>query len=205
MIRTQTETETPRAAFLPAKIIRIMTVPPVMAAVLILLLFFCRGAFAGAGIYIALFSLCMLPVSSYGLWYAVPALKRGGRDSQRKTAVICSVAGYVLNTACVLISGAGGCERLAVLTYLFSGLIIAVLSFAFHVKSSGHACGMSGPAFLLSISVHPAFLLLYVLLIPVAWSSLKLRRHTLFELVTGTLVPVAVQLILLATGVCTVA
>lgn len=175
-----------------------------MAEMLILVLYFCKGAFSGLGLPVAMFSLCVLPAASYGVWYAVPSLKREGRSSQRKLAVICSVIGYVLNTAYVLISGAAGCERLAVFTYLFSGIITAILSYAFHVKSSGHACGVSGPAFLLSITVHPAFLLLYLLLIPVVRSSLKLKRHSLTELMIGTAVPVAVQLILLLTGLCTI-
>ena len=186
-----------------AKVIRILTVPPFLAAVLVLVLFFTKGAFRGFGLPVSLFSLCVLPLASYALWYAVPALKRGGRASQRKVAVICSVLGYLLNTAYVLFTGAAGCERLAVFTYLFSGIITAVLSFVFRVKSSGHACGVSGPAFLLTIAVHPAFVLMDLLLIPVFRSSLMLKRHSLAELITGTAVPVLVQLVLLLTGICT--
>lgn len=200
MLQTQTKPDYKIFGF--AKLIRILTVPPFMAEMLILVLYFRKNAFSGFGLPVSLFSLCVLPALSYVLWLTVPALKKDGRASQRRTAVICSVIGYILNTVYILISGAGGSERLAVFTYLFSGVITAILSFVFHIKSSGHACGVSGPAFLLSITVHPAFLLLYLLLIPVIFSSLKLRRHTMSELMLGAVVPVAVQLVLLGTGIC---
>ena len=74
------------------------------------------------------------------------------------------------------------------MTYLLSGAITALLS-AFKFRSSGHACGFSGPIFLLSYAVSPWFTAGFVLLAPIFWASLTLKRHTFSEFVCGTLVP----------------
>lgn len=180
-----------------AKLARILTVPPVMAAALILLLRAKRGAFTGAGMWVALFSLAILPLAAYGIWYVIPSLRARGRKAQRTLAVICSCLGYVIGSVYCVACRRGNIETVAVLTYLFSGLATALLSYGCGLKSSGHACGMSGPVAMAAIRVHPLYALGYLLLIPVAWSSLKLKRHTWRELLIGTVVPVVMQVILM--------
>lgn len=186
-----------RSAQVLAKIIRVITLPPFMAAALVLLLRACCGAFEGIGLWVALFCLTVLPLLSYGVWYILPVLRAQGRKSQRKLAVICSCLGYVLNSAYCILAHRGSVETVAILTYLLSGLLIAVLSYVCKVKGSGHACGLSGPTAMAALRVHPLLLAGYFFLIPVAWSSLKLKRHTWAELAIGAVIPVAVQLILM--------
>lgn len=178
-----------------AKMIRILTIPPVMAAIEIAVLRLARGCFPGASAAWVVFSLSVLPALSYVVWWAVPAYRRRGRKTQRPLAVAFSVAGYLGSAACCLWAKLGAVERVACFTYLLSGLTIAVCS-ALKIKCSGHASGVSGPVMLLSWYVSPWFLLGYLLLAPVFWSSIKLGRHTPRELALGTVTPVVFILLL---------
>ena len=173
-----------------AKTIRILTIPPVMAALEILVLRFAKGYFPGTAAVWTIFFLSILPTLSYLVWWLVPALRRRGRKTQRPLAVAFSVLGYVLSVGYCFVKPLGSVEHIACCTYLFSGLVIALCS-AFHVKCSGHTCGMSGPIALMSLFVSPWFLLGNLLLVPVFWSSLRLGRHTPSELILGTVTPVA--------------
>ena len=74
-----------------AKIIRVVTVPPVFAALLTTILYIAMGdaAFANRFHYAeAVFSLSLLPVVPYALCAVIPALKKRGRKFERTVALI---------------------------------------------------------------------------------------------------------------------
>ena len=121
-----------------AKTIRILTIPPVMAAIEILVLRFVKGYFPGVAAIWTIFFLSILPTVSYLVWWFVPALRRRGRKTQRPLAVAFSVLGYVLSVGYCFVRPLGSVERIACCTYLFSGLVIALCA-AFRIKCSGHA------------------------------------------------------------------
>lgn len=181
-----------------AKGVRVLTVPPLMAAALLLILRAGKGYFSQGALYWALFFLTFLPLASYGVWAAIPPLRRRGRDAQRSLAVIFSVAGYLGVALYGVLAARPVEEQIVFFTYLISGALIALFSFVFHIKSSGHACGVSGPTAMLAYRVSPWFLLGYLLLIPVWQSSLRLKRHTAGELLLGALFPVAAMALLIA-------
>lgn len=82
-----------------AKIIRVVTVPPVFAALLTTILYIAMGdaAFANRFHYAeAVFSLSLLPVVPYALCAVIPALKKRGRKFERTVALIFSVTGYFM-------------------------------------------------------------------------------------------------------------
>ena len=79
-------------------------------------------------------------------------------------------------------------------TYLISGTTLAVCTLL-HFKASGHTCGCSGPIAALSIFINPWFLVGYVLLTPIIWSSIRLKRHTALQLLAGCVIPVLAMLI----------
>lgn len=176
-------------ALAAAKVIRVFTIPPIMAALLPILLRVMRGFFPGAALGLTILFLSVLPTLSYLVWAAVPGLRAQGRGMQRKLAVAFSVVGYVAGTAYCLGAGLGRVETIIYLTYLFSGALIAVFSACLHVKSSGHACGMAGPILVLGLEASPWFFLGFALLGVVFWSSLRLRRHTAQELILGAATP----------------
>ena len=165
-----------------AQAVRILTTPPVFSALMCTLLYvLVPGSFASLGHYLlAIVCLSLLPVLAYPVSYLIPALRRGGRKTQRNLALVFSVLGYL--------------EKVVFGTYLISGTTLAVCTLL-HFKASGHTCGCSGPIAALSIFINPWFLVGYVLLTPIIWSSIRLKRHTALQLLAGCVIPVLAMLI----------
>lgn len=177
-------------------LIRLLTLPPVMALCAISILHFHPGYFPGAAYGTALWCLSFLPLLPYPICRMIPSLRYRGRFIQRGMAVVFSVIGYVMGTAWCLLNGLYGMELCVFLSYLLSAAAIALLSFCFRFKCSGHASGMAGPITLLGLQVSPVFFFCYLLLIPVFVSSLQLKRHSKEELVAGALTPTLLLLLL---------
>ncbi len=171
------------------KIIRIITVAPIAAAAAVTLLFI-HGGFFTYNIHFAaaLIALTVLPLSAYPVSLVKKADER--RNFQRTLAIVLSVAGYISGTLFSFLTNAPDGEKVLYLTYLLSGVAIAFSSFVLKKKSSGHACGIAGPVALLAYYIHPLYLLGLLLLLPVGYASLKMKRHTLPQLVSGAIIPI---------------
>lgn len=174
-----------------AKVLRVITIPPVMALILVFLLWRQYPPGHGAA---AIFSLTLLPVLSYPVWRVIPRLYEKGRPSQRRLAIVFSVVGYLIGLVFAVLLRGSAPELLVCLCYMTTGVLIA-LSSALRFRASGHAAGISGPIAVLALCKSPWFALMAVILVPVYWSSLRLKRHTLRELLLGTLYPVAAALL----------
>ena len=169
------------------KIIRILTVAPVAAAAAVTLLFIHGNFFVSNMHYIAaLTALTVFPLSAYPISLIKKADER--RNFQRTLAIVLSVAGYIGGMLFALLTSASVGERVLYLTYLLSG--VAFSSFVLKKKSSGHACGIAGPVALLAYYIHPLYLLGLLLLLPVGYASLKMKRHTLPQLISGSVIPI---------------
>lgn len=174
------------------EVVRVITAPHFMALLLASLLYLTLGsnAFASPLHYLeAVFTLTLLPMFAYLLCRLIPSLRDRGRKFERGVAIIFSLFGYVLATFFALLDGGTNVELTMYFTYLLSGFFTALFSI-FGFKASGHACGTSGPAALLSYCASPVYIPLFCLLIPVYKSSLKLKRHTVSQLVVGTVIPI---------------
>ena len=81
-----------------AQAVRILTTPPVFSALMCTLLYvLVPGSFASLGHYLlAIVCLSLLPVLAYPVSYLIPALRRGGRKTQRNLALVFSVLGYLI-------------------------------------------------------------------------------------------------------------
>ncbi len=86
------------------------------------------------------------------------------------------MTGYVLGTVFSLVFGGAAVETAVYLTYLLSGVAIALFSFVFHIKGSGHACGVSGPVAILSFFLGLPYLCGYLLLGAVCRASVALKK-----------------------------
>ena len=180
-----------------AKAVRVILVAPFMAALMLTLIWIIRpNSYLDFGHYIyALVTLSIFPLLSYPVSYIVPQIRKKGRDGQRSLAIIFSVAGYVAGILGSIFFGAGRIELLIFLTYLLSGISIALCSFVFGVKASGHACGVSGPIAMMVYCLGLPFVALSALLGAVVWASLKVKRHTPLQLLLGSIIPIAAMLI----------
>ena len=171
------------------KIIRIITVAPLAAAVALTLLLLHGNFFVSNMHYIAaLTALTVFPLLAYPISLVKKADER--RKFQRTLAIVLSVAGYIGGMVFALLTSSPVGERVLYLTYLLSGVAIAFSSFVLKKKSSGHACGIAGPVALLAYYIHPLYLLGLLLLLPVGYASLKMKRHTLPQLIFGSVIPI---------------
>jgi hypothetical protein len=170
-----------------AMAIRITTIPPVMAAATILIL---HRHFPAEYSLSSLFFLTLAPVIAYPIWWIIPRLREGGRKTQRALAVALSVAGYLAGSLwCGLVVREYASLRIY-LIYLISGGLIALFSYVFGIRGSGHASGVVGPVAVMVWRLGPWYLLGAGLIAAVFWSSVKLGRHTLSQLMLGGLFPV---------------
>lgn len=184
-----------------AKKIRIFTTAPIMAAVLISALYISeQSTYKNLNHFLAaLFFLTALPLLSYVFSYFIPPLKRKGRKAERTLAVIFSVIGYIGGTVYCILNGGAKTEFVIYSTYLLSGVAVAIFS-AIGIKASGHACGVSGPAAMLTYTLGFPFALTFLVLVPVYVSSLKLKRHKITELLLGTVIPIIALIISVVTA-----
>lgn len=175
--------------------IRKLTVPPMFALLFLILLYIVHpeyyggiGQFAGG-----IFALVVLPLSAYPIQKYIPPFKDRGREGQRSLAMIFSFIGYLAGTLMAFVTSAPAELKIVYLEYLFCGAAILLFNKVFHLKASGHACGISGPVFLL------AYFKLYIpavvgaaMIVPVYVSSLKTQRHTVGQLAGGSMIAAAV-------------
>lgn len=172
-----------------AHVVRIVSVPPVMVSVLIILLYTLReDVFATrAEMLVSLTFLAFLPVLAYPLSAVIPAIRAKGRDGQRSLAMYLTGVGYLAVFIYGLVAGVGSGLMLVYSAYLMSVLIILVLNKLFHIRASGHACSVSGPlvftAYFLGVW---GIIIGSVLWCVILWASLVMKRHTFREFLLGT-------------------
>lgn len=172
------------------KIISILNVAPLIALyVLTAMYLHDKNIFAGVFWYgVSIVFLTIMPISAYLLEHWLPRYKKAGRKGERRLAFIMCILGYVLGVAVSFIFHAPQGVRLLFLSYLVSGGLLTVVNSLFKYKASGHACGAAGPyvALLYFFGIRVWYVIL--LLVPVYWARINMGRHSLKELISGTLV-----------------
>ena len=181
-----------------ARAIRVVTVPPLMVAVILALLFFTREELFRSPselLYSTLF-LALIPGLAYPLSYMIPKIRAKGRAGQRSLAMYLSAVGYL---GVVIYGIAASCTeglRVIHLTYLLSVILLLILNKVIHLRASGHACSVSGPILLLCIYIGAAGAVTGILLWAVIlWASIRMRHHTMREYLIGSAVPILAYVI----------
>ncbi len=181
-------------------IIRKITIPPVFASLLLVLVYLFDPTHPGSiwQLLGGIFFLAVLPVLAYPLQKYIPGFKDKGRDGQRTLAMIFSFVGYLAGTVVAFACSAPPAWKLIYLEYLLCGISILVFNKLLRLKASGHACGIVGPVLLLIyFRQYIAALLGALLIVPVYIASIRSKRHTPKQLVGGSLIPLAVLCILI--------
>ena len=179
--------------------VRVLTVAPIMAsAFLICMLIHRFEAFTNIWqwLYYLLF-IGLFPLLAYPLQKYIPHFKTEGRHGQRILAMIFAVTGYILCCVLNFIFTASAGAWVIILEYLLSGVSIFVFNKALKAKISGHACGVLGPVMLLcyfGLYIQALCGALITALVYIA--SLKTKRHTLPQLIGGSIVPIVVIAVL---------
>ncbi|MGN1015074.1 MAG: hypothetical protein ACI4PM_06935 [Butyricicoccus sp.] len=176
-----------------AKILRIITVPPVLVTALVLLLtrqnendlVFARSS----EMLLAVVLLGIVPVLAYPAAAVFPQVFGDHREGQRTAAFVFSLIGYTLAMMLGYILSVGDNLQLVFNTYFLSVVFLTVCNKGLHLRASGHMCSVTGPLiFLMYFTGWTAVIPCVVLGIAVAWSSLYLKRHTVCDLLMGAVV-----------------
>ena len=178
--------------------IRAMTAPHFFALLLLTLLYVLHPSYFGSiwMLIAGIFCLTVLPILAYPLQKFIPPFKDKGRDGQRKLAIIFSFIGYLLGTLIVFIFNAPIEAKMLFVEYLLCGICIFISDKVFKFKSSGHACGIVGPiAMLVYLGLYIPAAVGALISVPVYISSVKTKRHTIIQLVIGSLIPILMLVI----------
>ena len=178
-----------KALFILARIIRVVTVPPVMVGTLIILLSTLRtDVFASMGQSImTLVFLAVIPVLAYPLSIMMPSVKAKGRDGQRNLAFLLSAVGYTGGVIYGLVIHASKLMMIIFGTYLLSLIVLTFMNKVLKIRASGHACSIAGPIGLVCYFLPPAFIIgALVLYAAIFWASVHMGRHTVKEFVWGS-------------------
>ncbi len=180
-----------------AKFVRIITVAPVMALLLCLLLYFSVVNCFDISylLYICIALLCIVPALAYPierLWHPYQKAHENlsSRMAERELAIKLSVVCYGLLTLIIFCVSDSIILKQMVLTFFLSVILMFLISKIFKINPSGHLCGVVGPTVFLAYTISPYFLLAFILIGITIWSSLKLKRHTPLEVVVGALIPI---------------
>jgi hypothetical protein len=180
-----------------AKLISFATVAPVMAFVMLTVLYFLgNGLFHSLSNYVlAVVYLTVLPILAYPLQKVLPKFKDKGRKGQRELAFIMVILGYTLGMISALVFKASAQYLMIYLAYFLSGASLALINKLSKVKASGHACGVTGPV-VMSIYLLGGCSWAFIILIPIVfWARIKMGRHTLKELLLGMSVSILCTLL----------
>ncbi|MBQ3379014.1 MAG: hypothetical protein IJG50_04010 [Clostridia bacterium] len=168
-----------------AKLIRVITVPPFMIALLL--------AFIGANDFFmspkdsaaAWSGLVVLPILSYPIHRIIPALYKTGRNGQRKLAFIFSLIGY---SGCFVYSFFSSDPNIKFLfgVYFATAVILTLVNKLLHIRASGHSASAVSPCiFSLMYSYVGAFVFFAALFLLSVWASLFLKRHKIADIAAG--------------------
>ncbi len=181
-----------RSVWIIAKAVRVITIAPVMAAILFTVLFFKKDLSVSTWDYIAALAfICLLPVTAYPLQRFLPPFRDRGRDGQRALAFVMCNAGYVLGAVYAFAFTDSRAIFTLFFTYLMSGAVLLIVNKLVGFKASGHACGIAGPVAALAYFGGSAFLWVGgALFFGALWASLYMKRHTVLQFLIGALIPV---------------
>ncbi len=182
------KTESKGITYILAKLVRIITVPPIMVSALlvILRLFYEESVYKGCDFWFAMIFLALLPALSYPVSYILPKIREKGREGQRNLAFVFNALGYTCAVVYAIIANVSDALMLIFLTYFLSIIILTVFNKVLHIRASGHACSIFGPLVLLVYFMGIKFAIPCIIVFAlVCWASLQIGRHSLKELVLG--------------------
>ena len=117
------------------------------------------------------------------------------RRSQRAGPFIFGIVSVMIGwLVLALTNGPRNLQTVMIIT-VFSGIIMMVITFWW--KISMHASSLGGIATMLTVLYGAVMLPLFVLLVLVSWSRVVLRRHTVMQVIAGSLAGIVLSLVIL--------
>ncbi len=174
--------------------VRVASVPPVMVLLLVLVLaLFAEGVFPSwQDIAAMLCFLALIPLLAYPISWALPCIRRRGREGQRNLAFALTAVGYALGW-CYGKLVSGNREQILVYTiYLVSLLLLLLWNKVFRLRASGHGCSVTGPVLLAGYYLGlPGILIAAACYLLIFWASVTTGRHKWDEFLGGSVLCLA--------------
>lgn len=173
-----------------AKILRIISVPPVMVTFLLVILNTTRPDIFRNNVEVltSVILLGIVPVLAYPFQLLSSSLKNMGRPMQRKLAFIFSLIGYSTALLWAILIHTSKELLMICTTYFISVVILTFFNKVLKKRASGHACSITGPLVFLIYLVDWKLIFPCLLIAAfIFWSSLYLQRHTKTDLFYGVL------------------
>ena len=178
-----------------AKGIRVITIPPILVSVMLLILYDTYGkAFTSLPMLLwAMFSLAFMPMFAYPLASIKYKLQKHKlyaptlRDMQRHLAFLLSLIGYLIGFVVGWLGHSSAMMMGLFTGYLVGVVLLTVLNKAFHTKASGHACSCVMAYLFLWRWLGTGVLFICIpLYAGEFWASVFLKRHTSKEFILGS-------------------
>lgn len=190
-MHTQTKQNTVDLKYVLAKTIRVVTIPP-LAALFLLMLLRSFGRFdvfsKAADFYFSFAFLVLVPILAYPFSYLHKAFRQRGREGQREAAFLFATAGYFAAMVYAIVGAVSQSLMVLLFTYFLSLTVLSVFNKILKVRASGHACSIAGPLVLAVYFIGIKYAVVCAALFAlVVWASLYMKRHTLKELMFGAL------------------
>ena len=173
-----------------AKIIRIISVPPVMITFLLVILNTTRPDIFRNNVEVltSIILLGIVPVLAYPFQLLFSSLEDKGRIMQRKLAFIFSLIGYAAALLWAILVHTSKELLMICATYFISVVILTFFNKVLKKRASGHACSITGPlVFLIYLVDWKLIFPCLIIATLIFWSSLYLQRHTKTDLFYGVL------------------
>ncbi len=146
---------------------------------------------------VGFFALSVLFVSLFPTFFVLFLAKKGQvsdpdlpRREERFVPYLGIVGMYGMLFVLLVLFSAPRALLAITLCYILVTFVGAVISLFW--KISLHLAGVAGPVTALVLLVHPLFALLYALLAPLGWARVFLRKHTVLQVVCGSLMSLAI-------------
>lgn len=171
-----------------AKCGRILTVPPILATVfLLILLYYGEGVYHNVTEFLfSVFFLGVISALAYVVHFMVPSFRKKGRVLQRTMAFVFTLTGYLAAVLYGILTNVGTGLQMIYSAYFLAVILLSVMNYIFKKKASGHACSFIEPIMMLFLFSLPEWAVLFIMVGMISiWSSLSLKRHRPRELFWG--------------------
>lgn len=176
-----------------AKIIRAVTVPPVLAtAMLIAGYLLYGGKFASVPVlFWNIFLLAIIPI----LAYPIASIKKDEagslRERQRKLAFIFNFLGYAAAVVTGIAVHCSNALMMVLKAYFMAVFLLTIVNKVLKIRASGHACSCVLPYIFISWWFGGAAIMVCIVLYMIEfWASVFLKRHTIREFLVGSVTAV---------------
>lgn len=171
-----------------AKTIRAIFIPPLVVGLLAIILALTKTVSILDATLLFVF-LGLIQLLAYPLSYLIKPLREKGREGQRNAAFVVGLVGYTSGLIYAIASNASHNLKVLYITYFISIFILFFINKVLKIRASGHMTSITGPIigliYFIGWSVLIPGLIFYAL---VFWSSYYLKRHTIKEMLLGSLV-----------------